>query len=156
MYVKIYIYTFTYVLAGHTSLEQTLLAGKQQINSLLERLTLLSAEGNNHNSLFTSAMNENMEECIDTEAILNELQHTSRPNIQSSLLDVAEMREIYDSLEHSNSENTTNTGAATSSNSDTSLITNFSDCRLEPDGQGNTSDESPQQTNKIMKTLNDI
>lgn len=121
------------------------MAGKQQINSLLEKLTLLSAEGNNPYPIYTSETVENMNQSIDTEAILNELEHTSRPNIQSSLLDFEEMREIYDSLENSNSDNL---NAATSSNSDTSLITNFSDCRLAPDGQGYTSDESPLQIKK--------
>lgn len=120
------------------------MTGKQQINSLLEKLTLLTADGNNHYPI-VSGINENMDQRIDTEAILNELHYTSRPNIQSSLLDIVEMREIYDSLEHSNSENA---DTATSSNSDTSLITNFSDCRLAPDGQGNTSDETPLQTKK--------
>lgn len=128
------------------------MAGKQQISSLLEKLTLISAESNNFcqsryvSGCSTGNDNVNNGTSIDTEAILKELDYRSRPNIQSALaFSAEEMREIYDSLEDSKADNT---DAATISNSDTSLITNFSDCRLAPDGQGNTSDETVLQFNK--------
>lgn len=137
-------------------MDKTLIAGKQQISSLLEKLTLLSGEGNNFNqSRYVSGCsmsNENANNrSIDTEAILKELDCSSRPNIHSTLdFNSEDMLEIYDSLEDPKTENT---DATTSSNSDTSLITNFSDFRLAPDGQGNTSDETVFQYSKSQEGL---
>lgn len=88
---------------------------------------------------------EGSSSCIDTEAILKELDCSSRPNIRSTVaFSSDEMREIYDSLD----ETKNNSNEGTTSSSDTSLITNFSDCRLAPDGKGNTSDDT-LQFNKI-------
>lgn len=133
---------------GNTSLDQNLLRGKQQISTLLEKLTLLTADNSQNLYNFGSDCNEgeNRNSCIDTEAILKELQSTSRPNIRSPLaFSTNEMQEIYDSLESSKKDNN---DTSTNSNSDTSLITNFSDCRPAPDGQGNTSTESILQNDK--------
>lgn len=142
-----------FIFSADSLLDRNLLAGKQQISSLLEKLTLLSSESNNHlQSRYVSGCstgNDNGKGSvmnIDTEAIFKELDCTSRPNIQSVIgFSNEEMRDIYGSLEDLKTEDI---GPVSGSNSDTSLITNFSDCRLAPDGQGNTSDENIVQFNK--------
>lgn len=126
-----------------------MLAGKQQISSLLEKLTLISTDSTFCQSRYVSGCSANNipindDSGIDTEAILKELDFTSRPNIQSTLaFNCDEMSEIYDSLENSKTDN-----SAHSSKSGTSIKTNFSDFRLGPEGQGNTSDETIFQGGK--------
>lgn len=82
------------------TLDQHFLEGKQKINTLLEKLSLLSAEAC---SPFTSryvsgcSVNEaNSTEKLNTEAILTELDRSSRPNIQSSLgFDPLRFQQLY-------------------------------------------------------------
>ncbi|KAJ8937561.1 hypothetical protein NQ314_011796 [Rhamnusium bicolor] len=127
------------------TLDKHLKEGKQRIDTLLEKLSLLSADTNNpFTSRYVSGCslsNDSNMLNIDTEAILKELDHTSRPNIQStSGFNALTFQQLYGGSVYSNSQkNSSNTSQP--SNSDTSLITNFSDCRPAPDGQGNASDE---------------
>ncbi|XP_018571653.1 uncharacterized protein LOC108911249 isoform X2 [Anoplophora glabripennis] len=130
-----------------STLDKHLQEGKQKIDTLLEKLSLISADTNNtFASRYVSGCSLNNDYSainIDTEAILKELDHSSRPNIQSSLgFEPLRFQQLYGgSCDAGSSKNNSGSSISHTSNSDTSLITNFSDCRPAPDGQGNVLDE---------------
>ncbi|CAH1159661.1 unnamed protein product [Phaedon cochleariae] len=128
--------------AGYTqipSLNKHLLQGKQQINALLEKLTLLTADSSqNFSNRYVSGCSitndgDGNVELIGTGTILKEFSQPSPPMSSDSLWCSPSIGNL--------TTKSTGTGSHFSSNSDTSLITNFSDCRPVPDGQGNTSEE---------------
>ncbi|KAJ8945066.1 hypothetical protein NQ318_005246, partial [Aromia moschata] len=130
------------------ALDKQLLQGKQRIDTLLEKLSLLSTDTNNpFTSRYVSGCSINNDHTanIDTEAILKDLDHESRPNIQSCLnFDPIAFQQLYGASTGGNSKSSslsTPQTSNTNSSSGTSLITNFSDGRPAPDGQGNMSDE---------------
>ncbi|KAJ8910287.1 hypothetical protein NQ315_014962 [Exocentrus adspersus] len=128
-----------------STLDKQLCEGKQKIDTLLEKLSLISADTNN---TFTSryvsgcSLSDGNSANVDTEAILKELDHYSRPNIQSSLgFEPLKFQQLYGGSVDSESLKDSGSGVSYNSNSDTSLITNFSECRPTPDGKGNKLDE---------------
>lgn len=127
-------------------MDKHLQEGKQKIDTLLEKLSLISADTNNtFASRYVSGCSLNNDYNainIDTEAILKELDHCSRPNIQSSLgFEPLKFQQLYGSSFETNSLKNSGSSVSHTSNSDTSLITSFSDCRPAPEGQGNILDE---------------
>nr|CAH7764653.1 unnamed protein product [Callosobruchus chinensis] len=110
-------------------LDKQLQEGKQHINSLLEKLTLLSSgtvTSRYVSGCSTSGTN------LDTEAILEELDHSSRPNIQSTLgFDPLNFQQLYgDSVLNQHSAQT----------SSSSLVTEFNGSRAPPVGEDGSSD----------------
>ncbi|KAG5899962.1 hypothetical protein JTB14_034533 [Gonioctena quinquepunctata] len=129
------------------SLDTHLLEGKQHINTLLQKLTLLSSGvndpfSNRYVSGCSNSNENNSNQNLDTEAMLEELDHFSRPNIQSSLgFNAMKFQQLYGESLKIDCSGSSKHGTPVTASSDTSLITEFSDCRPAPDGQGNTSDE---------------
>ncbi|VEN47129.1 unnamed protein product [Callosobruchus maculatus] len=116
-------------------LDKQLQEGKQHINNLLEKLTLLSSgtvTSRYVSGCSTSGTN------LDTEAILEELDHSSRPNIQSTLrFDPLNFQQLYgDSVLNPHSAQT----------SSSSLVTEFNVSRAPPEGEGESSDSVSNNT----------
>ncbi|CAH1960451.1 unnamed protein product [Acanthoscelides obtectus] len=119
----------------HT-LDQQLQEGKQHINSLLEKLTLLSSgtlTSRYVSGCSTSGTN------LDTEAMLEKLDHSSRPNIQSSLgFDPEKFEHLYGDV-------LIPSGQTSSS----SLITEITGRRPAPDGEGGSSNSNSVSTSTL-------
>lgn len=106
-----------------------LVEGKQRIDSLLEKLSILSGDvGNQFTSRYVSGCSTSHENNsnVDVETILKQLDHSSRPNIHASVqYDQAMFQQLFtNSTENSDSN-------------ENSVQSSFSECRRAPDGQGN-------------------
>ncbi|XP_044750077.1 uncharacterized protein LOC123310592 isoform X2 [Coccinella septempunctata] len=115
-------------------LDRQLLIGKHRIDTLLGKLSLISGDMNNSRYI-SGCPGSNCEESanIDTEAILEDLNRNSRPNIHASTsYDKAMFQQIY---EYPNNED----GCNLSSN--TSVISHLEESRPTPDGEGTLSEE---------------
>ncbi|KAK9878727.1 hypothetical protein WA026_023604 [Henosepilachna vigintioctopunctata] len=116
-------------------LDRQLLEGKQRIDTLLGKLSLISGDANSFSSRYISGCSatnrsEPGSNAIDAEAILNDLDHHSRPNILATTSFDNDMFErIYEDREKGNA-------SSGSTSTSTSVISNTVGFRAAPDGQG--------------------
>lgn len=121
------------------TLDRHLVEGKQRIDTLLEKLTLMSGSDaggtpSSRNGSGCSAMQDS------TSNILKELGIESRPHINSeSLYDPQMFRQIY--TEDCTPSLLTSVSSGDCTSSDSSAVTMFSDCRRAPDGAGTSIDD---------------
>lgn len=140
-----------------TSLDKHLVEGKQRIDTLLEKLSLLSASEaeNPFENRYVSGCSVNREP-EHTADILKELGIESGSQLNTeSLFNSAMFQQIYttDSTESSQpfigeSESSSSvTKLAGGFRSDCSLLTDVSDQRMAPDGAGNPADDKTVKNN---------
>lgn len=117
-----------------SSIDKQLIQGKQHIDSLLEKLTLITApEAEAARYVSGCSITQETDKATD---ILKELGIESRTNINAeSLFNPQMFQQIYAGMEGQTSS------AGTSSSSSSSLLTNFSECRRAPDGEGTTVED---------------
>ncbi|XP_060531036.1 uncharacterized protein LOC132704799 isoform X2 [Cylas formicarius] len=110
--------------------------GKQRIDVLLEKLTLISAET-------SRAFSDRYVSGCSAENVLKGLDHDSRPNITAgSNFDPSLFQQIYSDAASSTASQTSDSlDTAKVSGSVTSVATGFSDCRANPDGRGNGDED---------------
>lgn len=117
-----------------SNIDRQLIQGKQHIDSLLEKLTLMTApEAEAARYVSGCSVNENPDRADD---ILKELGIEPRTNINAeSLFNPDMFQQIYEGIGQSSSEETSN------NSSSSTLMTNFSDYRRAPDGQGTSVED---------------
>lgn len=115
-----------------SGIDRQLIQGKQHIDSLLEKLSLISAsETEAARYVSGCSVTHESDKAAD---ILKELGIESRPNINTEALFNPQMfQQIYAGMEAQTSSETTS--------SSSSLLTNFSEYRRAPDGEGTSVDD---------------
>lgn len=118
---------------GLSAIDKQLIQGKQHIDSLLEKLTLMTApEVEAARYVSGCSVNQETEKATD---ILKEFGIEATTNINAeSLFNPDMFKRIYEGVEGGSSEEPT-------SNSSSSLLTLFSGYRRAPDGQGASIDD---------------
>ncbi|XP_050315160.1 C2 domain-containing protein 3-like [Anthonomus grandis grandis] len=115
------------------SFDRHLIEGKHRIDSLLEKLSLINAVESQQaplSSRYISGCSTSTNEGVD--GIFKDLDRSSRPNITATnRFESVDFQKLY--------------GGSTSeeNSSGTSVITNFSECRPNPLGQGTSEDKEP-------------
>lgn len=106
-----------------STIDRQLIQGKQHIDSLLEKLTLMTAPETDA-ARYVSGCSEK------TGDILKEFGIEARPNINAQSMFNSDMfQQIYEGMSEQNSTDAT-----------TSSSTSFTDCRRAPDGEGTSVD----------------
>lgn len=121
-----------------SAVDKQLIEGKQHIDCLLEKLSLMTA-AETEAARYVSG-------CSEPTDILKELGIEARPNINAQALFNPDMfQQIYEGVEgQSSAEGSSGDyggGGGGGSSSSSTLLTTFSECRRAPDGAGTSMDD---------------
>lgn len=121
-----------------SSIDRQLIQGKQHIDCLLEKLSLITAS-ENETGRYVSGCSATQESERATD-ILKELGIESRPHINAESLFNPEMfQQIYAGVEGRSVDES-------ASNSSSSILTSFAEYRRAPDGEGTSADDNKTKT----------